>query len=512
MQTQYLLPISASSQESLFRTVENIKKWTETGTRPRGSLRDLAYTLSSRRSRLDFRRTLIGQWTDSKISILDAKVRPVARVLPEIKMTFVFTGQGAQWFAMGRELLRGSTVFTNSIVRSEHILHTLGASWSLVDELNREKEYSRVGESEIGQPASTAIQVALVDLLADLDIKPSAVVGHSSGEIVAAYAASVLSHESVMKISYHRSFLAKQCQSITRHKGAMLAVGLGDEETTRYLASLESGKAVVACANSPTSTTVSGDEAAIEELLKKLQQEAVFARKLVVDTAYHSHHMQAVADSYLASLGDVQTAARSADAKFFSSVTGGEKLEGFGSTYWVENLVSKVRFHEAIASAYQDGATCTSAASQIFLEVGPHHALAGPMRDTFSRISPKGQEPTCLPSLVRGTDAIVSLLQSCGQLFEMGYVFNVNKLNYLDSARERPRLVTDLAPYAWDHSTRHWLESRLSREHRQRRCPSHELLGLRVPGTSPADPAWRHFLDAANMPWLLVSIRICTGF
>ena len=136
-----------------------------------------------------------------------------------------------------------------------------------------------------------------------------------------------------MKISYHRSFLAKRCRSIIRQKGAIMAVGLGDEEASRYLADLKPGNAVVACANSPTSTTVSGDEAAVDELLDILQQRGVFARKFLVDTAYYSHHMQAVAKSYLASLGDVQATAASADIKFFSSVTGRYKPEGFGGAY-----------------------------------------------------------------------------------------------------------------------------------------------------------------------------------
>lgn len=105
---------------------------------------------------------------------------------------FVFTGQGAQYFQMGHSLLETETEFTQSIRRSDKVLKELGAEWSLVEELSKDEASSRLNDSKFGQPASTAIQVALVNLLKSWEVRPSAVIGHSSGEIAAAYAAGAI--------------------------------------------------------------------------------------------------------------------------------------------------------------------------------------------------------------------------------------------------------------------------------------------------------------------------------
>jgi acyl transferase domain-containing protein len=149
-------------------------------------------------------------------------------------VVFLFTGQGAQWFAMGRELLQEGA-FRDSIVKSETFLRSLGLTWCLLDELQKDKNSSRIDESEFAQPATAAIQVALVDFLASLPIRPNAVVGHSSGEIAAAYAAGALTHEQVMTISLRRSQISRWCRETLPRRGAMMAVGLGEAEVLPYL-------------------------------------------------------------------------------------------------------------------------------------------------------------------------------------------------------------------------------------------------------------------------------------
>ena len=278
------------------------------------------------------------------LSRLSAKTPKPTRSATKSQNVFVFTGQGSQWFAMGRELMGFDSLYSKSLHASDRILREFGASWSLVTELSRESSNSRVNESQIAQPATTALQIALVDLLASMNIRPDIVIGHSSGEIAAAYAAGSLSHYSALKTAYYRGILRVSGS----FKGAMLAVGLGEKSVSQYISQVTAGQLVVACSNSPESSTVSGDEAAILQLKEILDTESIFARILAVDTAYHSHHVKSVAEKYLHNLDELEHDGSSPSVRFISSVTGKEMTAGFGAEYWVDNLVSKVRFKDGL--------------------------------------------------------------------------------------------------------------------------------------------------------------------
>ncbi len=169
------------------------------------------------------------------------------------------------------------------------------------------------------------MQVALVDLLKEWDVKPVAVVGHSSGEIAAAYCAGFISQKSAWTIAYQRGLLSDTIKTISpKLEGAMLAAGSGEDEIQEYLRRVTAGKVSVACINSPSSVTVSGDAAGIDELYAMLINDRIFARKLKVDVAYHSHHMQSIAKDYLQSLQHIQTTKSTStdNVRMFSSLTG----------------------------------------------------------------------------------------------------------------------------------------------------------------------------------------------
>lgn len=273
------------------------------------------------------------------------------------------------------------------MVKSASFLSYFGAQWSLLEELERSAETTRVHDSEIGQPCSTATQIALVDLLSFLGVKPSAVVGHSSGEIAAAYAAQAISHEDAVKISYTRGLLSKRARIANLTPGAMLAVGLGKQAVDEYLGRVTRGRLVVACLNSRSSLTISGDEPAIQELEEMLRESRVFARRLKVDTGYHSHHMEKVAQSYLDDihrLGGIRPQSPASDVKLISTVTGQPKYGGFDENYWVENLVSPVRFSEALSKCKMELRGSSRLPPHMFLELGPHHGLEGPTRSTVA--------------------------------------------------------------------------------------------------------------------------------
>ena len=508
-QKHFLLPVTAKSKASLARVLENTMSWINAEPVTNDRLRDLAYTLAKHRSIMSWRRAIVlDSGSQDLKNVVESDNKTVTSATRANQLVFIFTGQGAQGFAMGRELIGVSKSFTLSLQKSAAILQDEGALWNLVEELCQEKQCSRVDDSELGQPISTAIQIALVELFAELGVRPDIVLGHSSGEIAAAYAAGLLSQAAALRISYCRGLSTARARRMTRKKGAMLAVNMGEQEAVECLALIRSGKAVVACVNSPKSVTLSGDEAAIDQLSTILQERSIFARRLKVDTAYHSHYMDMVADLYLEAVQDIQdisAESSSSTARFFSSVTGKEESHRLDPTYWVRNLVSQVRFKDALEQVCQtlrqDISGPTAAPHTVFLEIGPHHALAGPVRDTVTHCRLQPEQFSCVPSLMRAKNAELSILQCIGRLFEKGHNIDIWKSNNLANLHNGATVVTNLAPYPWDHSLTYWSESRLSMEHRFRRYPNHDLLGLRVAGTSPQDPVWRHIISTEALPW-----------
>lgn len=333
-----LFVISAKTQNSLIGSVETVKNWV--ASHPgEAKLSSLANTLLTRRSLMQWRSSFVASSNEELIAKLSEPNFRVTKEALESKLVFLFTGQGAQWYAMGRELISTHSAFRESILKSEKLLTELGAEWNLIDVLLQEEKDSLVDRSDLSQPVSTALQLALVDFLDSLNVKPQAVIGHSSGEIAAAYCAGALSHTAAMTVSYRRGFTAEAVKRVLKSKGAMLAVGLGEVEVMQYIVQVKSGKLTVACVNSPKSTTISGDAVAIDELKLILDacEESIFNRKLKVDTAYHSHHMAVVSNEYLHSLTGLEAKEPRMDVKFFSSVTGEQKKTGFGPSYVCEH-------------------------------------------------------------------------------------------------------------------------------------------------------------------------------
>lgn len=500
-----LLILTAKSEQSLIRRTEDLANWVSKRLCKDDDLWPLAYTLSTRRSHMQWRCSVIAGNSQDLESLLVERKFQTSRSSTHIRPTYLFTGQGAQWFAMGRELISAQPKFRKSLTKSDQILQGLGATWGLVEELSLDKSESRIDDSKIAQPATTAIQIALVDLLGSLGIQPTAVLGHSSGEIAAGYAAGVLSHYSALSVSYYRGFISNLCKQKLDKKGAMLAVALGEDEASKYIAQLQTGIVSVACVNSPVSTTISGDEAAIDELKAVLDDQAVFARKLKVDIAYHSHHVQKVAAQYRSSLKGLESNAPRPSVKFISSVTATEKSNDFGPSYWVQNLTSPVRFSDALAELCRIQHTESrfmSDSVSCLIEVGPHSALSGPTRQILSQPSVESSNLRYLPSLVRDHDSLHSILSLCGKLFELGYPLDLDPSTLLGNSNAHRAVIHNLPPYPWDHSTKHWHESRLSKEFRFRPNPHHDLLGVRISSATPFEPVWRNILDLEMLPWL----------
>ncbi|KEY64040.1 Tri17 [Stachybotrys chartarum IBT 7711] len=501
-----LFVFSASSQTSLVRMLAVHADWTRKHGGNASTLRDLSYTMSQRRSLLPWRFSCIAE---SQAELLEAlasgskKTDSLVRITPGAKISFIFTGQGSQWAEMGRELLL-YPAFHDSFQRSREILQDLGCSWDLVEETLKTSAESRLHEAELAQPATTAIQIALVDLATQWGVVPDSVIGHSSGEVAAAYAAGYLSQHQAIKVAYVQGFASRIAEE-RFGKGSMLAVGVGEYEVEPYMDLLSHEGAVIACQNSPNSTTIAGDDAAITELSELLSRESIFNRKLNVDTAYHSHHMQTAASMMQSALKDIISAPSTNNGiELFSTVTGSVKSDAFGADYWIANLINKVRFCDglqALCESKRPSPLCGPESQRIFIELGPHSALAGPIRQCMTdMITPISY---CYTSaLIRGTGASRSTLIMAGQVFNQGYPLNLAAVFASYETIGYTSVISNLPPYPWDHTRRHWNESRASRDHRFRKHPYHDLLGLRMTDNSSLHPLWRHRVSLGNLPWL----------
>ncbi len=288
----FLIPLSARSPEALKALAGKYAVFLQPdGEGGAVSLRDLSFNTYFRRTHHDHRMAVV---TDSRADLIRqleafAKGEPVPaavsdRVMPGHKprMAFVFCGQGAQWWAMGRQLLHNELVFADMVRRCDDILDSLGSPWSLWQELTADESASRMHETSISQPCIFAVQVGLAALWESWGVRPDAIIGHSVGEVAAAYVAGVFSLHDAVKTIYHRG----RCMDFASAAGKMLAVSLGRTEAEEIAAAYD-GRVSVAAVNGPTSITLSGDAEALSEIEQALSRRNVFCKFLQVQYAFH---------------------------------------------------------------------------------------------------------------------------------------------------------------------------------------------------------------------------------
>ncbi|KAJ8071241.1 hypothetical protein OCU04_001576 [Sclerotinia nivalis] len=474
---------------------------------------DLAYTLAVRRSSLNWKSFSVSSSVLTLRNLKDTMSKPV-RCRKEQGLGFVFTGQGAQYAKMGHELM-AYPVFYDSLKMSESHLSNIGCKWSLLEELLKDEAVSKINNPELSQTICTAIQVAIVDLLHSFGIFPATVIGHSSGEIAAAYASGALSMLSACKVAYFRGKLAEGLAYDKSRHGAMLATGLSETQAMAYIESLlrdsPSVQIVVACINSPKGVTISGDEAGINKLKQKLDAEGVFNRKLKVPVAYHSSHMNQISETYLSMIDGLESNENSLRSTMISSVAGCEVQsdELKKASYWVRNMVSPVRFSEALIKAASYSSAFKNdihfgqhTKHQLFdlLEIGPHSALQGPIKDTLATMA-NGKQVSYGSVLKRKSNGINTLLNAVGSLSCLGYPVDIMKVNMADQ-QSQPKVLVDLPSYPFDHSTRHWHESDLGKNYRLLKQPRLDLLGTEIVDSNAQGMKWRKITRISETPWV----------
>jgi acyl transferase domain-containing protein/acyl carrier protein len=468
-----LLPLSGHTATALQDRARSIAQHLR--TRAETSLDDFVYTLGVARQPLEHRLAIVGIDREKLASTLDEfartenffdlnliKGRTDPNAVPRV--AFVCSGQGPQWQGMGRELMASIPAFRQEIVRCADEIKR-HVSWDLLEELERDEAGSRLQETQIAQPALFALQVALAAVWRSWGIVPDVLIGHSAGEVAAAYLSGALSFEAAVTVICRRGRLMQRATGL----GKMAALEI-TEAGAEDLLCIYRDRISLAAVNSPTSMVVSGETDAIEQLVETVASQGVRAKVLPVDYAFHSPQMEPfrleMAQAISALKSDLPSIA------VYSSVTGAQATaDDFGSDYWGRNIRQTVRFATAVNAMLAAG-------TDIFVELSPHPVLSGMIAQCAEAASKGAQQ---LPSLRHGVSESLQMFRSLGALFAAG-----RDVDWWGVYPKGGRVV-QLPNYPWQRK-RYWLERPSPAE------PTHEPAQPKVPSNWFYEVIWEEKL------------------
>ncbi|RYP25027.1 hypothetical protein DL765_000255 [Monosporascus sp. GIB2] len=468
-----LVTMSAHGQKTLDRNIRAHEKVAGDYHLP-----DLAYTLNCRRSKLAARGYTVAVPGQEATAFSPYRFSCGSKLEKPVKIGFVLTGQGAQWPRMGYEAMQKFPEFNETIEGLDRVLRRIEPkpTWSLKEVLEEPAETSRVGEAEISQPACTAIQIAIIDLFGSWGIEPAVTVGHSSGEIAAAYTAGRISGPEAILAAYFRGYAVARAAPV----GTMLAVGLGADEVADYVPEEVAEGVTVACENSPSSVTLSGNSDDIAVVKEILDETKVF------NHFTWRRHPAGMVSSVMA-----------------SEITSSQ----LSISYWCDNLRNRVLFNSAIQVL---GSSEKYADVNVLLETGPHAALKGPVKQICNA---NGFEKSYVASLTRGADSATALLKTVGEMYNRGLDINFEYVNSMKTSApsptamtynkkcNAPRYLPDLPPYQWNYETVYWNQPRTMKELRDSKHPRHDILGRRIFGLSNNVSTWKNMLRRRDVSW-----------
>jgi acyl transferase domain-containing protein/SAM-dependent methyltransferase/acyl carrier protein len=461
----HLLPISAKTPAALRAHAADWERLLDGGNL---ALSDVCHWAALRRSHHEHRLAIAGHTAGELAAALSAFLRGDERFSaghadPERRrrMVWVFPGQGSHWPRMGASLLATEPVFRAALEECDRIFHPF-SGWSLVAEICASAERSRLDDTEVTQPTTCAIQIALAALWRSWGIAPDAIVGHSAGEVAAAHVAGVLSLDDAMRIIHQRGRIMQKARP-----GRMAAVGLSRTEVETLVA--RGGDTLsLAAVNGPASCVISGDTAAVDAALAELEARGAFARLLPVPLASHSAHMDPLRAELVAALTGL--APRNATVALYSTVSGGRARAGdCDAHYWGRNLRDTVLFADALAAAGDGGISD-------YLEISPHPIMRTPIDQCAGAAA-----GLILGSLHRNEPDQITLLRSLGALHAAGVAVDWTALYPAGNA------VT-LPSSPWQRS-RYWLEAAPARktakplQHDEAQSPGRRLTSPAIRGT-----------------------------
>jgi acyl transferase domain-containing protein/NADPH:quinone reductase-like Zn-dependent oxidoreductase/NAD(P)-dependent dehydrogenase (short-subunit alcohol dehydrogenase family)/acyl carrier protein len=476
------LPLLLSSQQPEGLTATVAVMADHLRSLPDGQWYDCCYQALFRRDWFSQRLLLWAESASEAVSILDryqANNQDPAVVVQSCNkeqqpLVWVYSGNGCQWHGMGAALLQHD-VFAGCIAEIDQTFLPL-AGYSLRAELAGELAPERVDATEYAQPALFALQVGLTRMLRAEGLEAAAVVGHSVGEVAAAWAAGILSLPQACQVIYHRSRLQGQ----TRGQGQMSAAAISAAEARDLIDELGlSNQLTIAGVNSASGVTLAGDADALSVIETHLQQQRVFCRRLALDYAFHSPAMDPIASELLQVLAEIRP--QTGQLAFYSTVFGAKTAgTALDAHYWWQNIREPVLFHDAISTMVQDGL-------QLYAELGGHPVLRGYLTEAL-----QGQSGLCFGALKRQQAEIADVAQLRDKLILSGA--------QIDWSGTFPLVAPQhsLPPYQWQRQ-RCWLDQDAESVGQLYRPSVHPLLGAVLPQMTGC---WQQTLDTALLPWL----------
>ena len=493
----FVLPISAKQPQALYTLAEHYQKWLQNAG-DSDSLVDLCYTASLRQDHHTYRLGIVGSDYEAIQASLEAFLRGESHPGLSNGQTsfdqmegpvFVFSGHGSQWFGMGQSLFQTEPIFRNMVEQCDKHLSAY-TDWAVIDQFNATATQAPLSDDqvEVIQITLFVIQIAIAKLWESWGISPSAVVGHSMGEVAAAYIAGALSLPDAILVIYQRSRLMQQVAQHPTLHGAMALIE-APLDSVQLVLSEYIDRVSVAAQNSPTTIVISGDATAVEEIITFFQTQNVYTRRVNAPGAGHSPHVDKITHELATLLKPIkpQIAHTPLYSTVFGQHIGGDELT---AEYWVRNVREPVLLSKALEALIADK-------KSDFVECSTHPILAIAIKQALQAHKQIG---LVVPSLRRNEPERFSMLESLGALYCAGYSLDWSKLYPSGN-------VISLPNHVWQRE-RFWFTDLLGKQVRQQRqypdqLSAHPVLGtITTTSLYPTTYCWQAIFDPEFQAYL----------